>query len=455
MDLTVVVLAAGQGTRMKSSKPKVLHPIGGKPMLVHVVKTAQALNPAQILVVHGFGGELLQQALQAEKITWVEQATQQGTGDAVAKALPFIPPSHRVLILYGDVPLIRIQTLQKLLQDTPENQMGMLTVNTENPTGLGRIVRDHRGAIQQIVEERDANENQRHIKEVNVGVFVLPAALLARWLPRLNNQNAQNEYYLSDMVQFALDDVVDIATFTVQSANEVLGVNDRAQQVAAERCYQQQCAQHFLQQGVWIADPARFDLRGSLQAAPEVMIDVNVVLEGEVLLREGCSIGPHCTLINCDIGENVTILAHCYLEGVKIAAGAKIGPFARLRPGTVLGNNVHVGNFVEIKNSRIEAGSKINHLSYIGDTTMGKSVNIGAGTITCNYDGANKHRTIIEDDVHIGSDTQLIAPVRVGKGATLGAGTTLTQDAPPEKLTVTQQIQQRSKSWQRPNKDEE
>lgn len=452
MDLSIVVLAAGQGTRMKSQLPKVLHTIGGKPMLAHVVATAKALGPKQIVIVYGYGGQTLKTTFSDESLIWVEQPKQQGTGDAVAKALPVLPENHRVIILYGDVPLISAQTLRRLLNATPQSAVGVLTVNLNSPFGLGRIVRDENGGVKRIVEECDANDIERQIHEVNTGIFVVEAKHLNDWLPQLNNKNKQGEYYLTDIVQLAVNDNVPIVTVHPSVEHEVLGVNDRLQQVEAERHYQRFIATGFLKEGILICDPERFDLRGTLQAESDVKIDVNVVLEGENILRKGAQIGPNCVLINCDIGESVTVLANSYLEGVRIGKGAVVGPFARLRPGTILGEKVRIGNFVEVKNSSVGEGSKINHLSYIGDTAMGKEVNVGAGTITCNYDGANKYQTIIEDDVHIGSDSQLVAPVRIGKGSTIGAGSTVSKDTPANQLTLTQQLNQRSKLWERPKK---
>lgn len=444
MDLSIVVLAAGQGTRMKSSKPKVLHPVGGKPMLAHVLTTARELHPAQIAIVYGYAGDAIKQAFPESDLIWVEQVKQCGTGDAVAKALPVIPDDHRVLILYGDVPLITVHTLQRLLKATPSNTVGVLTVQTPHPTGLGRIVRDETGAVQRIVEEQDANDIERQIHEVNTGIFVLDAKQLKAWLPRLKTNNKQGELYLTDIVQLAVSDNIPILTVPPSVLHEVLGVNDKIQQVSAERHYQRCLAEDLLRQGVWICDPNRFDLRGTLAVGRDVMIDVNVVFEGNVRLGDHTQVGPNTVLINCDIGEEVRILANSHLEGVKVGKGCTIGPFARLRPGTQLAEKVKVGNFVEIKNSTIGRESKVNHLSYIGDTTMGQKVNVGAGTITCNYDGVNKHRTTIEEGAHIGANSQLIAPVMVGKGAVLGAGTTLNKDAPPYQLTVTHRLCHRS-----------
>ncbi len=444
MDLSIVVLAAGQGTRMKSSKPKVLHPIGGKPMLEHVLTTARSLNPAQIIIVYGYAGDAIKQAISAPDLIWVEQAKQRGTGDAVAKALPLIPESHRVLILYGDVPLITLQTLQRLLKATPSNTVGVLTLQTPHPTGLGRIVRDETGAVQRIVEEQDANDIERQIHEVNTGIYVLDAKQLKEWLPKLETNNKQGEFYLTDIVQLAANDNILVVTAPPSIVHEVLGVNDKIQQVAAERYYQRGMAEGLLREGVWICDPDRFDLRGSLICGNDVMIDVNVVFEGDNRLGANTRVGPNSVLIDCEIGEGVTILANCHLEGATVGDGCTIGPFARLRKGSQLASMVKIGNFVEIKNATIDKESKINHLSYIGDTTMGKKVNVGAGTITCNYDGVNKHRTIIEDGASIGANSQLIAPVTVGKGAVLGAGTTLNKDAPPKQLTLTHRLFHRS-----------
>lgn len=453
MDLSIVVLAAGQGTRMKSPLPKVLHVIGGKPMLSHVISTAQMLSPSQIVVVFGFGGETIKEKFQHSNLVWAEQPKLQGTGDAVAKAIPLIPSHHRVLILYGDVPLITAQTLRRLLNATPADTVGLLTVNTSDPTGLGRIVRDENAAVKRIVEERDANDIERQIHEVNTGIFMVSAKQLTRWLPQLKNNNNQGEYYLTDIIQLAVQDNVPIVTAFPSTPQEVLGVNDRSQQAAAERYYQRYVAEQLLREGVWICDPDRFDLRGKIQAQADVTIDVNVVFEGNIILGKGCRIGPNCVVINSELGDNVKVLANSYLEDVKVDNDCVIGPFARLRPGTVLSSKVRVGNFVEVKNSIVGEGSKINHLSYVGDTLMGKDVNIGAGTITCNYDGAHKHQTIIEDNVSIGSDSQLIAPIRVGKGATIGAGSTLSKDAPASQLTLTHQLHQRSHQWTRPTKE--
>lgn len=453
MDLTVVVLAAGQGTRMKSPLPKVLHPIGGKPMLAHVIKTAKSLNPKQIIIVHGYEGELVKENFKSADVTWIEQPERLGTGDAVAKALPSIPSGHRVLTLYGDVPLIEIDTLKRLLTATPTESVGLLTAVASNPTGLGRIVRNSKGKVERIVEERDANDIERQIHEVNTGIFVVQRDHLSNWLPQIKNNNAKGEYYLTDIIQMAAQSRCQIVTAVPSVVEEVLGVNDKSQQIIAERYYQRHIAEGLLKQGVCIFDPNRFDLRGTLEADTDVVIDVNVVIEGKVTIQKNTRVGPNCVLINCEIGENVSILANSYLEDVTVGDNCSVGPFARLRPGTELSDEVQIGNFVEIKNSIIGKGSKISHLSYIGDTLMGDMVNVGAGTITCNYDGANKHRTIINDKAFIGSDTQLVAPVTVGEGATIAAGSTLRKDAPAGQLTMTHKLLHRSTgAWQRPVK---
>ncbi len=452
MDLSIVVLAAGQGTRMKSTLPKVLHPIAGKPMLAHVIKTAQSLTPKKIVVVHGFGGEILKESFSDTALEWAHQPKQLGTGDAVAKALAALNTNERVLILYGDVPLISAKTLQQLLEATPDNAMGLITSIMDDPYGLGRIIRDDKGHVIKVVEQKDASTQELKVREANTGIYVVPVKYLKDWIPQLSNDNHQKEYYLTDIIAMAVKDKVAISTVNPSHHWEVLGINDRQQQSEAERYYQRALAKTLMKEGVTICDPLRFDVRGTLNAKNDVVIDVNAIFEGDVTLGSGCKIGPNCILINCRLGDNVTLLANCHLENATIGNNVTIGPFARLRPGTVLADEVRVGNFVEVKNTQVGKGSKINHLSYIGDTVMGANVNVGAGTITCNYDGVNKHQTIIEDDVMIGSDTQLIAPVRIEKGATIGAGSTVNKDAPANQLTLTQQLNQRSKNWERPKK---
>lgn len=449
--LSVVVLAAGLGTRMKSKLAKVLHPLGGKPLLGHVLAQAKALNPSQIIVVYGHEGKALMAAFPDPIITWVEQINRQGTGDAVAKALPSISDNQQVLILYGDVPLIRHDTLTRLITKT-NSDLGVLTAIMGNPTGLGRIVRDDKGQILRIVEEKDANAQEKALTEINTGIFLANAKSLKKWIGKLTNHNAQKEYYLTDIVEFAVQEKVNVVTENPQDIPEILGVNDKFQLAQLERHYQWLQVQKLLQEGVSMADPGRFDLRGTLECGQDVFIDVNVIFEGNNRLGNDCGIGPNCVLTNCELGDGTQVLANSVLDGAIVGKGSRIGPFARLRPGAVLAENTHIGNYVEIKNATIGEGSKINHLSYIGDTLMGKNVNVGAGTITCNYDGVNKHQTVIEDDVNIGSDTQLIAPVRVGKGATIGAGATVNQDVPPYQLTLTHRLAPRSLDWQRPQK---
>jgi len=449
--LSVVVLAAGRGTRMKSKLAKVMHSLGGKPLLTHVLEQAKALNPSQIIVVYGHEGKALQAAFSDKNVAWIEQPNRQGTGDAVAKALPLIADNQRVLILYGDVPLIQHATLKRLMTKTVSD-LGVLTAITGNPAGLGRIVRDEKGQILRIVEEKDANPAEKAITEINTGIFFANAKPLKKWVAKLTNDNAQHEYYLTDIVQFAVEEKVQVVTEYPQDRFEIFGINDKFQLAQLERHYQWLQAQTLLQAGVSMADPGRFDLRGTLEVGRDVFIDVNVVFEGKNHLGDDCQIGSNCVLINCELADGVKVLANSYLEGAIIGKGARIGPFARLRSGTQLAENTHIGNFVEIKNSTIGEGSKVNHLSYIGDTLMGCDVNIGAGTITCNYDGAHKHQTIIEDEVHIGSDTQLIAPLRIGKGATIGAGGTVSKDVPAYQLTLTHQLRPRSIDWQRPIK---
>ncbi len=451
MDLSIVVLAAGQGTRMKSTLPKVLHPVADKPMLQHVVDTAKQLSPSNIIVVCGHQGETLRGAFSNEKIDFVEQVPQRGTADAVAKALPLLKDDQKVIILYGDVPLISSNTLNELIEKTKDG-LGIVTINMGNPTGLGRIVRDSLGKVIKIVEQKDANAQEQKISEVNTGIYLVDAKLLKLWIPQIENKNNQNEFYLTDIVAMAVKDKISINTVSPQHIEEILGVNDKAQLAQVERCYQYKMATQLMNQGVTLADPSRCDIRGTLSVQSDVFIDINVIFQGKVTLKQGCHIGPNCVLIDVTLGENVTLLANCYLEGVSIGDNATIGPFARLRPGTEIDSDARIGNFVEVKNAKIGKGSKINHLSYVGDATIGQDVNIGAGTITCNYDGANKHQTVIEDNVMIGSDTQLIAPVRIGKGATIGAGSTINQDVPENQLTLTHQLNQRSKKWERPKK---
>jgi bifunctional UDP-N-acetylglucosamine pyrophosphorylase/glucosamine-1-phosphate N-acetyltransferase len=448
--VNVVILAAGQGKRMHSDLPKVLHRLAGRPLLAHVIDRARALGAARIVVVYGYGGEAVREAIGDDSIAWVKQAPQLGTGHALQQALPALAPSAHTLVLYGDVPLTRAETLRSLI-DAAADGVAMLTVELEDPAGYGRIVRED-GAVKRIVEEKDASPPERAIREVNTGIMALPTQRLAGWLASLRNDNAQREYYLTDLVAAAVDEGVPVRAVQPAAAWETLGVNSKAQLAELERAHQRVVAGRLLDAGVSLADPARIDVRGPLECGRDVAIDVNCVFEGEVSLGDRVSVGAHCVLRNVRIDADTRIEPFCHLEDADIGRACRIGPYARLRPGARLAEDVHVGNFVEVKASTIGAGSKANHLAYIGDSEVGRNVNVGAGTITCNYDGANKHRTIIEDDVFIGSDTQLVAPVRVGRGATLGAGTTLTQDAPPGQLTISRVRQFSLPTWKRPEK---
>jgi bifunctional UDP-N-acetylglucosamine pyrophosphorylase / glucosamine-1-phosphate N-acetyltransferase len=456
MALSIIILAAGQGTRMRSALPKVLHPLAGKPLLEHVIDAAEALGAGKIHVVYGHGGEQVRERLAARRVNWIEQAQQLGTGHAVAQALPAIADEDRVLVLYGDVPLIGVETLRRLLAAADAGRFGLLTAELPDPTGYGRILRDAApdkgGRVTGIVEQKDATPAQCAIREINTGFLAVAAAPLKRWVAALGNTNAQGEYYLTDVIAQAAAEGVTINTVAPAALPEILGVNNRAQLAELEREYQRQQAQRLLLAGVTLQDPMRFDLRGRLDHGQDVTIDVNVILEGDVRLGDRVSVGPGCVIRNAVIGADTIVQAHSVIEDAVIGNNARIGPFARIRPETRLADEVHIGNFVEVKKSDIGTGSKVNHLSYIGDTDIGKRANVGAGTITCNYDGANKHRTTIEDDVFIGSDTQLVAPVKVGAGATLGAGTTLTRDAPPGELTYSRAKQETRPGWKRPVK---
>jgi bifunctional UDP-N-acetylglucosamine pyrophosphorylase/glucosamine-1-phosphate N-acetyltransferase len=433
--LNVVILAAGKGKRMHSDLPKVLHPLAGKALLAHVIDTSRQLGAARICVVYGHGGELVRETLDAPDLNWARQEPQLGTGHAVLQAMPALAgTTASTLVLYGDVPLTRAATLQRLIDAAGGDALGLLTAHLDNPHGYGRIVRVD-GKVVRIVEEKDADDAERAIREINTGILVAPTAALARWLPGLGNRNAQGEYYLTDIVALAVAEGMPVVTAHPDAGWETEGVNSKVQLAQLERVYQRNLAERLLEQGVTLADPSRIDVRGELVCGRDVSIDVNCVFEGRVVL-----------------GDGVRIKANCVLEDAVVGAGSIVGPFARLRPGTELGSDVHIGNFVEVKNSTIADHSKANHLAYVGDATIGSRVNVGAGTITCNYDGANKFRTVIEDDVFIGSDTQLVAPVTVGRGATLGAGTTLTRDAPPDQLTVSRAKQLSIPGWKRPIK---
>lgn len=453
--LNVVILAAGMGKRMQSSQPKVLQTIGGQPMLSRVINTARSLSPDQLIVVVGHGEQAIRQAYEGQTdLHFVSQWPQLGTGHAVAQASSLLQEGQEndaTMVLYGDVPLVQTDTLQALLAAS-DNGLALLTEEVERPEGYGRIVRDAQNRVVTIVEDKDATKAQKQIREINTGMLVAPTAKLKNWLKALSNNNAQGEYYLTDIVEFAAKDGVPINTVGPKSSFETQGVNSRAQQAQLERLWQRELANRQLQGGVAMADPSRFDQRGELVCGQDVFIDVGCVFEGMVVVGDGVRIGAHCVLKDVTVGAGTEIFPFCHLQQADIGKGAQIGPYARIRPGTRLEDEVHVGNFVEIKNSHIQSESKANHLAYIGDADVGREVNIGAGTITCNYDGANKHRTVIEDGAFIGSDTQLVAPVRVGKGATLGAGTTLTEDAPPNKLTISRTSQKTLENWQRPRK---
>jgi len=451
MGLKVIILAAGGGTRMRSAQPKVLHPLGGIPLLDHVVTTAFALDPERVHIVHGHGGAQVRQRLAELHVDWVEQSEQLGTGHAVQQVMPSVRPGDTVLVLYGDVPLIEAQTLRRLLAAAADG-LALVTAQLTEPAGYGRIVRDAAGNIRRIVEEKDASEAERAIREINTGFLAAPGGALQRWLTGLDNGNAQGEYYLTDAIARAVAEGIAVQAVQPGAPEEILGVNNRLQLATLERCYQRRQAERLLLQGVTLLDPARFDLRGELSAGRDVVIDVGVVLSGRVVLGDDVVIGPHSVIRDARIGARTRVESHCVIDRADIGPDCRIGPYARLRPETTIADGAHIGNFVEIKQSAIGGGSKINHLSYIGDTTVGREVNVGAGTITCNYDGANKHRTEIGDRAFIGSDTQLVAPVKIGTGATIGAGSTITRDAPPEELTLSRARQETRKGWKRPVK---
>jgi bifunctional UDP-N-acetylglucosamine pyrophosphorylase/glucosamine-1-phosphate N-acetyltransferase len=448
--LHIIVLAAGQGTRMRSRLPKVLHGVGGKPMLGHVVDTARVLSADAIHVVHGHGAEEVRRRFEAGDVRWAHQKEQLGTAHAVLQAMPGVPDDATVLVLYGDVPLIRPETLQSAI-DSAAKALVLVTAQVSEPRGYGRILRDRRKAVKGIVEENDASPAQKKIREINTGFVAAPARRLRGWLKKVGNRNAKGEYYLTDIVAMAARDRVRIATVSADE-QEILGVNDRSQLAQIERIFQQRQAERLMREGLALRDPMRFDLRGELRFGRDAVIDVNVVIEGRVVLGEGVSIGAGCHIRDCEIGDGSEVLPHSVLEGAHIGSHCHVGPFARLRPGTVLANHARVGNFVETKNTRLGEHSKANHLAYVGDAEVGRDVNIGAGVITCNYDGANKHRTVIGDGAFIGSDTQLVAPVEVGAGATIGAGSTITRAAPADKLTVSRVKQQTIEGWKRPVK---
>ncbi len=450
--LDVAILAAGKGTRMHSRLPKVLHPLAGRPLLAHVMETARRLEPRTLCVVYGHGGEQVPEALAGRGAVFVRQEPQLGTGHALATALPHLHRTGVVLVLYGDVPLIGEATLRRMLEGRADERLTLLTAEVDDPTGYGRIVRDSAGQVVRIVEHKDASVRERSIREINTGILAAPARKLAHWLARLGTDNAQGEYYLTDVVKMAVEEGFPVATVQPETVDEVLGVNSKRELATLERRYQRRQAERLLAQGVTLLDPERIDVRGELACGREVVIDVGCVFEGVVVLGDYTRVGPYAILRDARIGARVEILPYTLIEGAEVGDDCRIGPYARLRPGARLAEEVHIGNFVEVKNSEIGRASKANHLAYVGDATVGREVNIGAGTITCNYDGAQKHRTVIEDEAFIGSDTQLVAPVKVGKGATLGAGTTLTRDAPPGKLTLSRAPQVTVENWKRPVK---
>jgi len=449
--LNVVILAAGQGTRMKSALPKVLHPLAGIPLVQHVINVSKKLNPAVINVVYGHGGEQVQQQINDPEINWVLQAEQLGTGHAVEQVTDQLKDEQLVLILYGDVPLIKVETLTNLLEKAKDG-FSLLTVSLKKPDGYGRIVRDTNGLVENITEEKDASEKIKEINEVNTGILAVKADLLKNWLGKLDNNNAQEEYYLTDVIAMAVQDGFSIATTQPDNEYEVMGVNNRIQLAELERHYQQEQANKLMAGGITLADPTRIDIRGELIHGQDISIDINTVFEGNVSIGNNVSIGANCVIKDSKIADNVVILAMSILDNASVGKGSKVGPFARLRPGAVLSENTHIGNFVEIKKSFVGLGSKVNHLTYVGDSMIGKNVNIGAGTITCNYDGANKHQTVIEDNVFIGSATQLVAPVKIGKNATIGAGSTITADVAEDELAITRVKQKSIKDWKRPAK---
>ncbi|QMU62003.1 MAG: UDP-N-acetylglucosamine diphosphorylase/glucosamine-1-phosphate N-acetyltransferase [Gammaproteobacteria bacterium] len=453
MGLEIIILAAGKGTRMQSELPKVLHKVAGQAMLAHVIETAQQLSPDAIYVVIGHGADQVKETFQNDAITWCVQEQQLGTGHAVQQALPNIKNDQQnVLILYGDVPLLKTETLNQLVNELSNKQLVLLSAVLEDPTGYGRIVRNNSNNVQAIVEQKDADQTTLNIKEINSGILAAQAGNLKNWLVNVSNNNTQQEYYLTDCIALAVQQKQKVEAIICNDENEVLGINNKLHLAQVERLLQLRIAEQLMTSGVTLIDPARIDVRGKLQTGKDVEIDINSVFIGDNILSDGVSIGANAVVINSRIEAGTTILANCHIENANIGKNCELGPFARIRPDTVLAENVKVGNFVEIKKANVKTGSKINHLSYIGDSDLGENVNIGAGTITCNYDGANKHRTTIGDNVFVGSDTQFIAPVTIGDGATIGAGSTITKDSPEQKLTLARSKQVSIDGWQRPEK---
>ncbi len=453
MPISVVILAAGQGKRMKSDLPKVLQPVAGRPLLQHVIDAARELAASDIHVVYGHGGERVRETLAAENVTWALQAEQLGTGHAVQQAMPGVPDDHLVLILFGDVPLVQAATMQRLVEAAAGGEaLGVLSVRMQDPTGYGRIVRDRAGTVARIVEHKDANQKERALDEVNTGLMAASAKRMREWLAQLRNDNAQGEYYLTDVVVLAAKAGLKVNVIPADSEDEVLGVNDKVQLAEVESIYRRRRATELMLQGVTLVDPARFDARGPVTVGRDVHIDVNVVLEGEVKLGNRVRIGPNVVIRDSEIGDDTVVFPNCVIDRASIGSSCNIGPFARFRPSSTLAKGVHVGNFVEVKNSILGAGAKANHLTYLGDATVGEKVNVGAGTITCNYDGVNKFRTEIGAGAFIGSGAMLVAPVKIGAGATIGAGSTITKDAPDDKLTLARSKQLTLDGWKRPVK---
>ncbi len=452
MKLGVVILAAGQGTRMRSRLPKVLHDLAGRPLLDHPIQAAKRLSPERVVVVYGHEGEQVRGAFSDPELVWVEQKEQLGTGHALAQAMPALDDVDYILVLYGDVPLLRDRTLSSLITASMYSDLALLTAAFDDPTGYGRVVRAGDGKIQRIVEHKDATSDELEIKEINTGILVAKRDAMGRWLEQVDNQNAQGEYYLTDVVGLAVADGVSVQSSQPKDLNEVAGVNDRAQLAHLETIFQQWQADRLMRDGLGLRDPARFDLRGTLEFGQDTSIDINVLLEGDITLGGDVRVGANTVIRNCRIGDGVVIKENCVIEDAVIGDNCTIGPFARIRPETELAADAHIGNFVEIKKSQVGSGSKVNHLTYIGDCSIGKGVNVGAGTITCNYDGANKHKTEIGDGAFIGSNSSLVAPVEIGAGATIGAGSTITGKAPEDTLTLTRAKQQSIKGWKRPIK---
>ena len=460
LPLAVVILAAGEGKRMKSARPKVLQPLAGRPLLAHVIDTARALEPAAIHIVYGHGGEQVREAFASDTpagkgtppLSWALQAQRLGTGHAVTQAMPGIPDDQRVLVLYGDVPLIQRSTLQALLALAGPKQVALLTMMLDDPSGYGRVMRDARGRVLRIVEEKDAAKRDLRVRECNTGVLAAPAKLLRKWLRGLKNKNAQGEYYLTDVIAAAVKEGIAVNPLVAPTVTEVLGVNDKVQLAELEGVYRARIARELLLAGVTIADPARIDVRGTVSHGSDVFLDANVLLEGNVKLGNRVRIGPNCVVRNSEIGDDTVVFPNCVIDSAIIGQSCNIGPFARFRPSSRLADEVHIGNFVEVKNSQLGAGSKANHLTYVGDAQVGSRVNMGAGTIVANYDGANKHLTRIEDDVHTGSNSVLVAPIVIGAGATIAAGSTVMREVPAGKLTIARARQTTIEDWKRPVK---